>query len=675
VTVRDLVAIQWTPIPGRVAARALVVSTFCLLAGSAVCAVGRFEFTRMVAHWADYADPGYLSFIEEAKPEVAQVGFYGAHFWSLADTPFGSSYPAHLPVRGCRECGDWFSRLNAELHRRGVKVIGHMNVKFLVGDPDSPEGPRGFFRFYRDQWDEELLGQKPVADPMELLEKDRLGKPISSQDYGIGGMREYWACLNNPHWRHVLKAWVRFGIAQGVDGFIATYFYRHDCHCPYCVRGFLQYLRARFTAGELKQRFAITNLDAHQFDEIVGWHDPGQSTPLRREMLRFSQIANKRAFDEVFVQFGRSLKPDLIVAQWNHLGDFNQISGDERCLLPGELWGRDEDYLWYSTGDTANFTDLVSGALGEATLQARYVRGAFDDKPFTLGKYESTRIRISIAELAANGGAPMGFYTNFRDPDTRRELARYYNFLRRNETLYRANRSHAEVLLLFPRSRVHEGDVAAVARFRELGKRLLDGHVLFDVLPDDRATASSRARYAATIDSSDARVVVTNVMERIPSGLSRFEAPATVRVSASRPGSEPDVPAGKEITLHFVNYNREEPADKRSRGSGIRDEKPVAAPPCQVDLKLPTNGRAPSPFPSPPLHGREGARRAGEGALGLSPVGSKEPEVRVRRVEFLTPEAEQARELEFEQVGTRLRFRIPAFLVYGVVRVELSKPE
>jgi len=47
----------------------------------------------------------------------------------------------------------------------------------------------------------------------------------------------------------------------------------------------------------------------------------------------------------------------------------------------------------------------------------------------------------------------------------------------------------------------------------------------------------------------------------------------------------------------------------------------------------------------------------------------------VRRVEFLTPEADQARELEFEQVGDRLRFRIPDFLVYGVVRVELSKSE
>src|SRR6185503_3044658 len=156
--------------------------------------------------------------------------------------------------------------------------------------------------------------------------------------------------------------------------------------------------------------------------------------------------------DEVLVQFGRSLKPDLIVAQWNHLGDFSQISGDERCLLPGEWWGRDEDYLWYSTGDLANHTDLQAGVMGEGTLQARYIRGAFEEKPFTLGKYESVRIRAAIAELAANGGAPMGFYTAFEDPEARRELVRYYGFLRRYESLYRANRPHAEALLQIGRA-------------------------------------------------------------------------------------------------------------------------------------------------------------------------------------------------------------------------------
>jgi hypothetical protein len=613
------------------ARRVLWGTLFCAAAHSAQS----LEFTRMVAHWSDYADPGYLAFIDEAKPEVVQVGFYGAHFWSLADTPFGSGYPAHFPIRGHRECADWFSRLNTELHRRGAKVVGHMNVKFLVGDPDSGEGPRGFFRFYRTQWDEKLLGPKPVADPIDLLEKDKSGKPISNKTYSIGGMREYWGCLNNPNWRAVLKAWVRFGIAQGVDGFIANYFYRHDCLCSHCVTGFRQYLSDRFTAEQLTLRFAITNAASHQFDEIVAWHEPARSTPLRREMLRFSQIANKKAFDEVFVQFGRSLKPDLIVAQWNHLGDFNQISGDERCLLPSELWGRDEDYLWYSTGDWANFSDLTAGVLGEATLQARYIRGAFNDKPFTLGKYENTRVRIAIAELAANGGAPMGFYTNFKDPEARRQIVRYYRFLHRHENLYRANRSHAEVLLLFPRSRVHEGDVAAVGRFKDIGKALLNAHVLFDVLPDDRVTAAMRSRYLAVIDPFAAEINITNVMDRLPAGVSRFEAPATVRISASRP--DPRLPSdgrpGNEITLHFVNYNRQEPTDKKNRGKGIADEKPIAAPAAEAGFQLPDG-------------------------------------FKVQAVEFLTPENDQAKKLQFRQVGDRLRFRVPEFLVYGIVRVQ-----
>jgi len=604
------------------------VSVLFALAASAVQAAHPFEFTRMIAHWSSYADPGYLSFVEDAKPEVAQVGFYGAHFWSLADTTSYGGYPAHLPVRGHRECGEWFARLNAELHRRGVKVVGHINVKFLVGDPDGAEGPRGFFKFYRDQWDENLLGPRPAADALDLLEKDKFGKPISNKTYSIGGMREYWACLNNPHWRQVLKAWVRCGIARGVDGFISNYFYRHDCHCEHCVAGFRHHLRERFSARELKQRFAITNLNTHQFDEIVCWHDPTQSTPLRREMLRFSQIANKRAFDEVFVKYGRSLKPDLIVAQWNHLGEFSQISGDERCLLPDELWGRDEDYLWYSTGGSPA-TDIAAGVLGEGTLQARYIRGAFDDKPFTLGKYESVRIRAAIAELAANGGAPMGFYTSFSDPEARQEIVRYYSFLRRYDSLYRANQPHAEVLLLFPRRRVHEGDVAAVGRFKELGKRLLDAHVLFNVLPDDRVTTAERRRYAAVVDSSDARIMADRVVERLPSSRSRFETPSTVRVSASRPVD------GDELTLHFVNYNREAPTDKKNPGNGIKNEKPSAVPVSQAELNL----------------------------------GRKQ---RARRVEFLTPETDQPRELEFEQTGSRVRFRVPEFLVYGVVRVQLA---
>jgi hypothetical protein len=586
--------------------------------------IERPEFTRMVAHWAEYADPQYLAFIEEARPEVVQVGFYGAHFWSLAHTPHGKGYPAHFPVVGLAECGQWFEKLNGEIHRRGAKVVGHFNVEFLVGDPDSPEGPRGFFRFYRDLWDEAKLGPRPVANPIELLQKNADGTPIVHNSYSIGGMKEYWGCLANPHWRAVLKAWVCAGVARGVDGFVANYFYRHNCLCVHCQAAFRNYLSDQFTAAELAERFDIGDLATHKFAEIVGWHDPKQSSPLRREMLRFSQITTKRAFDEVFVEYGRSLKPDLILGQWNHIGDFNQINGDERCMLPSDLWGRGEDYLWYSTGGAACFTDLAEGVLGEGTLQARYIRGAFDDKPFTLGKYEQTRIRSAIAELAANGGAPMGFYTRFTAPAARQEIVRYYQFLARYDAIYRASRSHAEVLLTFPRSRVHQGDVAAVDAFKRIGRQLLDQHVLFDVRPDDLATPDVRSAYRSVFDGAAGEMPI-----ELPAGLSRFDAPATVRVSVNRSR------AASELTIHFVNYNRVEPAERRSAGRGIEDEQPLAASAIRAELVLP-------------------------------------PGCRVTGVQAISPEAADPADLPFDATEGRLRFTMPGFLVYGVARVQCA---
>lgn len=609
------------------ARRALATIAIAVIAGSPAAAwedPPRLEFTRLVAHWAEYADPAYLPFIEEARPEIAQVGFYGGHFWSLAHTAFGDGYPAHFPVRGLAECGRWFEDLNAQLHRRGVKVVGHFNVEFLVGDPESPEGPRGFFKFYRDLWDERELGPKPAADPLTLLQRGADGKPIVHDSYKIGGMREYWGCLNNPQWRAVLKAWVKVAVRRGVDGLIANYFYRHNCLCSDCVSGFKRYLADRFTVDDLRQRFGISDLDHHEFREIVSWHDPKESTPLRREMLRFSQVAVKRAFDEVFLEYGRSLKPGLIAAQWDHLGDFGQIAGDERCFLPAELWGRGEDYLWYSTGAAAYFTELARGNLGEATLQARYIRGAFEDKPYTLGKYESTRTRVAIAELAANGGAPMGFYTQFKDPMARREIVRYYGFIRRHDDLYHANRPHAEVVLIYPRGRLHEGDIGAVEEFKRLGRGLLDDHVLFDILPDDLATPERLARYAQVVGGSRGEHPPGN-----PSELSRFEAPKAVRVSASRPA------AGGELTVHFVNYNRHEPREPRSAGAGIADEKPIAVAGIKADLRVPAGAR-------------------------------------VSAVQAFSPENPDPVELPIESSGGRVRFTMPEFLVYGVARVRLD---
>ncbi len=581
------------------------------------------EFTTMIAHWANYDDPEYLPFVGEAKPELAQIGFYGAHYWSLGNTKYGQGYPGHFPKIGLKENRDWFTQRNHDLHQLNVLTIGHFNIEFLVGDPQSKDGPRGFFKFYRDLWDEKQLGPKPVKDPLQLLEKNIDGSPITNNSYSIGGMKEYWACLNNPHWRTVLKAWVRHGIKTGVDGFMINYFYRHNCLCKHCQNKFRTYLKERFTAAELKSKFKINKLDTHKFTEIGSWHNPAKSTPFKREQLRFSQIAMKDCFDEVFVRYGRSLKPNLIVGQWNHIGRFKQINSDERCLLPKELWAKDEDYLWYSTGNSAFYTDLKNGYLGEGTLLARYIRGATGGKPFTLGKYESTRTRAAIAELIANGGAPMGFYTRFTNPEARKVITQYYNFIRRHDHIYRHNQSAAQNVLLYPRQAVHAGNVEAINQFLKLGDWLLDQHILFDVLPDDLINPEKSVKYMTVHRVGGKKLNPTNRF--------KISAPKTVRTSISRP-----IKNDALLHLHFVNYNRTEPAKPKSAGRGIHDEKPITAENVSFSMELKL-GRA------------------------------------LNRAIFMTPEADRPQKLTVTTDGSRATIKVPKFLVYGVVELELEQ--
>jgi hypothetical protein len=266
--------------------------------------------------------------------------------------------------------------------------------------------------------------------------------------------------------------------------------------------------------------------------------------------------------------------------------------------------------------------------LGEGTLQARYIRGSLDDKPFTLGKYEQTRLRVTISELAANGGAPMGFYTRFTDPEARGTIVKYYNFMRDLDDVFRANRPHAEVLLLYPRRRVHEGDVAAVDKFKQFGERLLDEHVLFDVRPDDLPPPAKEA-YAAVIDVTKADL--EQLVSQLPTKRTRLDAPWTVRLSANRSAKI------DELTLHLVNYNRTEPdLVKNKVGKGAMDEKPIAAPASTLRLVTPQD-------------------------------------VKLGKATAYSPEWSEPRVLETSATADGLEIRVPEYLVYCVVRIATTK--
>lgn len=576
----------------------------------------RLEFSRMLVHWSQYTKPGYLPFVDEAQPELVQAGFYGVDFWALAHVPKsvkGQTAATHAVDGDWRASAAYLENLNRELHKRGIKVIGHIDTTYHVtGLIDGPLGPReGFFKFYNELWDEKELGPKPVKDPMELLQRKADGTPYFIRLEGFSPWPIYHGCLNNPDWRRVIKAFVKRGIARGVDGFAINYFYTNGCMCKHCQRGFREHLRQRYTAAELRKQFGIDHLDTFRFTEINGWYKPNEMTPLRLEGQRFSDISRKKAFDEIFEQYGRSLKPGLILAQWLH--SYQPMpKNDERFMLPPDLWGKGEDYLWYCVGKN------------EPTLQLRYMRGAGGDRPFTVCHYENVKIRHAMAELAANGGSPMTRYANFDDPESRRELVRFFQFMKRHDAVYHASTMAGEAVLLYPRSQLHQGRFTdAMPAFYNAGNRLLDDHVLFDVIPDDIVTPAQLAGYKKVYTISSLPQLDAETYD----GLSRFSAPSTVRVSASHPAR------GGTWDIHFVNYNRKEPTGPKT--GMIADENPVSVAAVKADLVIPKGFSA-------------------------------------SRVEWITPEAPAGQELRIETGGNRLRFAAPAFLVYGVARVYLK---
>ena len=161
------------------------------------CTVGEDLGPRLADVLADVVRDGkhpltHLPFVDEVQPELIQVGFYGAEFWAIAHVPkadLKDTNAAAYPVDGdLNGNGQFFENLNKELHKRGIKVVGHFDTEFHVtGVIYGPEGPReGFFKFYNELWDEKEFGPKPVKDPLELLQRKADGTPFVIEHLNSG---------------------------------------------------------------------------------------------------------------------------------------------------------------------------------------------------------------------------------------------------------------------------------------------------------------------------------------------------------------------------------------------------------------------------------------------------------------------------------------------------------
>ncbi|MHB0937326.1 MAG: hypothetical protein ACYC6A_13145 [Armatimonadota bacterium] len=634
-------------------------------------------------YWGTVPKDGYLDYLGAVKPDLIHGSLLGPE---LCSAVYGAGKlkgitPVYPEVGTVKEYLAWWRSFNAEAHRRGVKVQGTFSLTYVWGDREKHTG---FFKYYGDLWEADVLGAKPSPSPEAFLRMDAAGQPIHDK---YNDWYTYAGCLNNPTWRQLLKQMVKAGIDAGFDGFMVQFpYFDNRCVCPYCQEKFKAFLTANYTQEELQKEMGIPDLAAHKFAVIGSPEKTTPSTPAKPESKQaqfpkldlaarqFGAVCVKDCFDDVFVEYGRTLKPDLVLSMWTHFRqfvaedatntDFNNYL-DERTLLPIERWGKGENYLWYSS--PMYKSDLKNGVLGDSALDGRVLRAMAGDTAFELLKYDYFRWRVVTAESLASGGicfgAKDGGWSGGQDREEPYHLKSYYQFIRDNDAYLNPlkRESYAEVAMIYPRQAILAGDATFFGPFRNIGRALLKAHILFDVIIDQKMTAADLAKHKAVIvfphqvteaqrqllsryiaaggkvivhdahlvdgslklegDLSNREDTARKIAELAGTPFSTFDAPWTVQVYADRQ------PKDHRVLVHLVNFNRDE-----SQGN---KELPIAAAPVKMDLRLPEN-------------------------------------FMVTGVKFLTPEAKDVH-LAFKQQGGRVQLTTPGYLVYGLVVIQ-GKP-
>jgi hypothetical protein len=603
---------------------------------------GGTPFRSFYVTWGGTTNAVFGKFLKEVRPEIVQCGFYGPMFHGYADDPKSTGYPMQLPVAGQREALAVQRAVNRTIHGLGLKAVGHFQMVNVIADPAKTNG---FLAFYDHGWPTNDLGPRPHPDVRELLMRDGTGNVLSNVHY----VTYVGLCWNSPYATDMLKRMLKLAVVEGgLDGVVVNYNYRWACACPYCQAGFRNWLGDHYSSDQLRALFGITNLAAHVFPAIAGsipGYAESNAPPLEREAQFWAAAAYKKAFDGIFIDYGRSLKKDLIVATWNHLGDISV--SEERAYLPLGQWGKGENYFWYSGGYGP--TKMADRKLGDGWMDCLYLRELGRGKPFMLGKYEPVRMRNSVAEGLAMGGSGMGLYMDIADPDGYTALAQYLAFSRRFPFLFDNLESAAEVAFLWPRADVQAGNKAAAAAFRDAGRLLSERQVVMDALADGFADSNRLARYKAVLVPGPA-VLPDGVQEELNAyarrggAVLRMDTNAAAEVAGSLKtlsGCAVEAPwtvkamlwkgKGRRV-LHLVNYDRDEDKAK-TRPNKPQAECPVPASNIVCRLAL--------------------------------PAGATVTDVRLYR-----PESEKPEPLEFTlQENGSVGFVVSQFAVYGVVDV------
>ena len=94
-------------------------------------------------------------------------------------------------------------------------------------------------------------------------------------DYIFREVPSYWGCTNNPRFREHLRNRIILSAQAGADGLhlddhigTAGTIALGGCYCDYCMKGFREYLKKKYTLKDLKEK-GINDIESFNYREMV----------------------------------------------------------------------------------------------------------------------------------------------------------------------------------------------------------------------------------------------------------------------------------------------------------------------------------------------------------------------------------------------------------------------
>ncbi len=597
------------------------------------------------------------------------------------------------------------------LHAAGVRWVMPYICSITLGG--SHIRRTGFWEFY-DHWDEYLefgLPPRPELDPADWMQRNPDGSMKST--YGVRpdvdefyppyepNMR-YAACVNNPGWRTWIDAVARLVAAVGYDGAFIDNGGTQQCYCRFCQAKYQDWLRERYVDEEIPLLFGVGAGEqvplavkpAAGEPMTLGWVE---SQRFWRHSIHEHQQAIRRAGEEVgggFILFpnGGHGRPESVR---NAFMDSNyimyELSIGDYGTHPGLIRSRIVDDISMTVRNDHVWQLKYTLAVRELVSPLLLTRGGYpSEEPGWVLNQETAA--LGNAEAAAFGSGA-GFLLRPRWNEYADVLNCYRAFFEGHEDLFAGYVPYAQVgIAAFGDQNFYENR-KHVTSVEQVTAELLDAHVLFDYITEDRFTPKVLAAYPAVvfadvryasreqIDALDGYVRAGGralIIGETPTHDLRVQPldpqrlPAALRPTPEGAELHENMPYGEGTWLRYSRIPLDEVAGLLSRRAGELDIAPDAGPGVRVNAFIDPDGDAmvlhllnydtPLGAEPEPLEDKTNLELSVPLPQGAAVVAAT----------AFAPDADGPEALAHDTRDGRAHIMVPSLHIYKVLRIELG---